>query len=114
MRGARRAARQKHFLSPSWPAEFTISLLSRKWTVQILSHLRQRTYRYSELRDRIPALSEKILTERLHEMEERGLVSRLTSHSGPIYGLTEMGLSLNRVFDALHEWGIRNSRTPDD
>ena len=47
------------------PVEFSIDLLSGKWKTVILSRLKLRPMRYGELRRDIPALSDKVLTERL-------------------------------------------------
>lgn len=98
------------------PTEVVFTLLCGKWKLPILGQLRQRPFRYTELLDRIPTLSEKMLTKRLRELEESGLVVRAVSHTGTIYGLSDMGRSLKPVVDALREWGTQNGarlKSPD-
>lgn len=97
-------------LSPTFgcPVELTVKVLAGKWKPVILAHLKEGALRYGELRARVPRLSDKVLTERLRALEERGLVRR-TEVSGDriyvVYELTERGCSLRPVLDALYAWG---------
>src|SRR5882757_2522079 len=54
------------------PVEFSIDVLSGKWKTVILSRLKVRPMRYGELREVIPSLSDKVLTERLHDLRNNG------------------------------------------
>ena len=74
----------------------------------LLAHLKDGALRYSELRSRIPRLSDKILTERLRDLEDRGLVRRGKMGGSPryrVYQLTDQGKSLRPVLEALYAWG---------
>lgn len=53
-----------------------MDVLNGKWKVVILARLKDRSYRYGELRALIPAMSDKMLTERLKDLENAGLVKR--------------------------------------
>ena len=59
------------------------------------------TQRYSELRRRVPRMSEKMLTQRLAELTEEGLVARRRA----VYALTARGRSAQPVLEALYAWG---------
>lgn len=69
--------------------------------------LLQRPARFSELARAVPGLSERVLTERLRELEEAGLVERQVDPGPPItatYSLTLLGRGLEPALDALREW----------
>jgi DNA-binding HxlR family transcriptional regulator len=57
--------------------ELTLEILHGKWKPVILGHLKEGPMRYGDLRAAIPRLSDKVLSERLRDLEEQGLVSRL-------------------------------------
>ena len=92
----------------SCPVELTLEIVSGKWKPVILAHLKEGSLRYAELRGLIPALSDKVLTQRLKDLEELGLVHRHKrgsrgSHSR--YELTARGATLRPVLQALYDWG---------
>ena len=55
--------------------ELTLEIIGGKWKPVILAHLKEGPMRYGELRRAIPGLSDKILTQRLGELEESGLIT---------------------------------------
>ena len=89
------------------PVELSLELLAGKWKPVILARLKERPYRYSELRKLIPTLSTKMLTERLRDLEVQGLVERRGIAGKPhsVYRLTARAESLKPVLQALYEWG---------
>jgi DNA-binding HxlR family transcriptional regulator len=94
------------------PTEFTLAVLDGKWKTVILSYLKERPCRYSELRRLVPSLSDKMLSERLRDLTRAGLVvrrpvgmSRLTQS----YALTERASSLSAVLQHLYAWGVENA-----
>jgi len=92
----------------SCPVELALDILSGKWKSVLLAHLKDGALRYSELRLRVPRLSDKILTERLRDLEGRRLVRRKKVPGPPshwVYELTESGQSLRPVLEALYAWG---------
>jgi DNA-binding HxlR family transcriptional regulator len=92
----------------SCPVELSLTVLGGKWKTVILAHLKQGPLRYGELRARIPSLADKVLSERLRELEAQGLVSRRKAGrrgSPSTYELTRRGKSLGAVLQALHDWG---------
>jgi DNA-binding HxlR family transcriptional regulator len=101
----RKKALQRHF---GCATEFTLAVLGGKWKTVILCYLKQQPLRYGALRALLPKLSDKVLTERLRELERSGLVarSRLPRFAGSIaYHLTERGASLGAVLAPLYSWG---------
>jgi DNA-binding HxlR family transcriptional regulator len=94
------------------PVELTMDVIGRRWTAVILAHLKEGVHRYGELRRRMPDVSEKMLTQRLRELERARLVAR-TVHDGvpaPVsYRLTDEGVSLAPVLQALYDWGTSHA-----
>ena len=92
----------------SCPVELSLEILSGKWKPIVLAHLKDGALRYGELRARIPRLSDKVLTERLRDLEDRRLI-KLRKTSGPrqhwVYELSDTGASLRPVLEALYAWG---------
>jgi len=94
-------------------------MLSRKWTLLILSLLVGRqNFRYTELIDRLDGISPKTLTERLRELEKEGIIARKMFSEIPPkvqYSLTEKGcelaLSLKHVLKWAEKWYPSNSGT---
>jgi DNA-binding HxlR family transcriptional regulator len=93
------------------PTEFALHVLSGKWTTVILCYLKRQPLRYTDLRRLIPTLSEKVLSARLADLGERGLVEkrRLPGQSREFYALTPAGKSLGVAFAELHRWGEKHA-----
>jgi len=89
------------------PVELTLDLLGGKWQTVILARLKQGPLRYGELRRAVPGLADKVLTQRLRDLEESGFIERSRLARGPIrYRLTATGRSLSPALEALYEWGL--------
>lgn len=89
------------------PVETAIEIIGGKWTCQILHHLLTGPKRFSELREQIPDVSQRVLTRRLRELEEYGIVYRKVYPVVPPkteYSLTARGESLKPVLAALEGW----------
>ncbi|WNV87296.1 helix-turn-helix domain-containing protein [Umezawaea sp. Da 62-37] len=97
------------------PVELAVDVVGGKWRTVILAHLKEGVHRYGELRRRMPDVSEKMLVQRLRELQEAGLVERVEYDGTPLkveYRLTEEGASLGPVLQALYDWGTgRAERT---
>ena len=90
------------------PVEATIDVIGGKWKTLILWWLHQRTYRFAELRRLIPAITEKMLTRQLRELEADGIVHRRIYPTVPPrveYSLTEYGRSLKSALRVICDWG---------
>lgn len=83
-----------------------------KWKIPILIHLLfEGTMRFSELRSRIPEITQKVLTANLRELEEQDIVQRVVYPQVPPkveYSLTEYGRTLAPILRDLHAWGSRH------
>ena len=93
---------------PACPVETTLSLIGSKWKVLILRDLLPGTKRFGELKKSIGHVSQKVLTNQLREMESQGLVNRKVYAEVPPrveYSLTDLGLSLKPILDAMWDWG---------
>jgi DNA-binding HxlR family transcriptional regulator len=97
------------------PTEFTLAILDGKWKTVILCYLKERPCRYSELRKLVPKLSDKVLTERLHDLIDSGLVVRNRRPAGreQHYSLTSKGRLLSSVLQHLYAWGVQNAASFD-
>ena len=91
-----------------------VELVGRRWTGAILAVLiRYEPMRFSEIASAVPNLSDRLLSERVKELERRGLVARRVrrtdaGRSGRVeYVLTDMGRELEPAVDALQRWGRR-------
>lgn len=99
----------------SCAVEVAVEAIAGRWTPVILAHLKEGVHRYGQLRRRIPGLSEKMLTQRLRELEAAGLVERQVHEDARhrpatvSYRLTEEGQSLAPVLQALYDWGARRA-----
>lgn len=94
--------------APDCPIERAVRVLDGKWTLLILRELFLGTRRFGELRDALPGVSPKTLTERLRTMEQQGILHRQVFAQIPPrveYSLTPLGETLSPVIDALREWG---------
>ncbi|WP_312882566.1 winged helix-turn-helix transcriptional regulator [Micromonospora polyrhachis] len=93
---------------PSCPVEVALRAVSGRWTTLLLRELMDRPLGFTDLRDRLPALSAKVLADRLRELQGQGLVV-LRRHRGfPVrseYALTEAGRALRPLLVTLYTTG---------
>lgn len=94
------------------------SLLGKRWTGVIIGVLLERPARFAELARAIPGITEGMLSARLRELKELGLVEREVRHGPPIsstYRLTQRGEALRPGLLALGNWAevylMRRSKT---
>ena len=93
---------------PACPVETTLTLISDKWKVLILRDLMSGARRFGELKRALGAVSQKVLTAQLRQMEDSGLLTRTVYPEVPPrveYRLTDLGRSLKPVLDAMQSWG---------
>jgi len=87
--------------------QLAIELVGRRWTGPILRVLIAGDHRFNELLATIPGLSDRLLTERLRELEEQRIVERLVDPGPPLrvsYRITQKGRELSDAFCALGRW----------
>ena len=87
--------------------QFAIELIGRRWVGAILRVLVNGPARFNELLGAVPGLSDRLLTERLRELEKLGILNRTVSPERPVrvsYELTASGRSLEDIIRALGNW----------
>jgi DNA-binding HxlR family transcriptional regulator len=99
------------------PVEATMSVIGGKWKCLIIHHLIDGTKRFNELRRLIPAITQRMLTSQLRELEADRIVNRKVYAEVPPkteYSLTELGKTLEPVLWAMHDWGksVSNAQNP--
>ena len=97
--------------SPFCPRfQYAIELIGRRWVGAVLRVLGSGPARFNEILAAVPNLSDRLLTERLRELEREGVVSRTVSHDRPVrvtYELTDCGRSLSEIICSIGTWSER-------
>ena len=97
------------------PLEGCLKFLAGAWTPKILWYLRTEPRRFGDLKRDLGSISSKVLTTRLRELEERGIVTRTVMPTSPPtveYALTGLGVKFQPVLDAIVDVGSLLSRRP--
>jgi len=87
---------------------YTLTAIGGRWKPAILFRLCKGKMRYSELRDAIPQVTERMLVLQLRELEKDGLIKRIVYAEVPPrveYELTDKGHSLRPILKSLSDWG---------
>ncbi|MBT2286515.1 winged helix-turn-helix transcriptional regulator [Paenibacillus polymyxa] len=88
--------------------EATLEVIGGKWKCVILCHLIHGKRRTSDLKRIMPAITQKMLTQQLRELENDGIVNRIVYNQVPPkveYELSDYGRSLEPILNALCNWG---------
>jgi DNA-binding HxlR family transcriptional regulator len=84
-----------------------VELIGKRWTGAIVFVLMDGPLRFSEVKQLVPDLSDRLLSERLKELEAVGIVARRVSDGSPVrveYALTDKGRALEPVVRSLKSW----------
>ncbi|WP_381028223.1 winged helix-turn-helix transcriptional regulator [Streptomyces bullii] len=98
---------------PDCPVEIALAAVAGRWTTLVLRELLHAPHSFGTLRDRLPEISPKVLTERLHTLRERGLVAQEKLPGFPVrtrYTLTPAGHALRPLLVELYRTGTMLSR----
>jgi DNA-binding HxlR family transcriptional regulator len=82
-------------------------LIGRRWTGAIIFVLLRSRCRFATLREAIPDITDRMLSERLQELEDEGVVERTVVPETPVrveYSLTKKGRELHAAFEAIGAW----------
>lgn len=93
---------------PKNPTEATLKMIGCKWKILIIKELLNGTKRFGELKKSVTGITQKVLTSKLRNLEEAGLVDRTVYPQIPPkveYTLTDVGYSLRPVIESMHNWG---------
>lgn len=91
-----------------YPVEEWLHFLGHRWSAVLLWHLSAGTLRYTELAERLPGISAKVLSERLSGMVKYGLIIRTAGAGFPRqtdYRLSDRGLAVMRILDQFRPLG---------
>lgn len=97
------------------PVYSIIDFCSKKWAMHILRTIADhKTMRFSEIKEALPEINSRMLSERLTELEEEGLIDRTVIDEKPIcieYTITEKGADMRNIFKCFckfgEKWGKR-------
>ena len=84
-----------------------LDLLGERWTLLVVRELLSGSSRFNDIRRGIPRISRTMLSARLRELTDSGVITRSTGPSGPTYALTEEGRELGATVRELGTWGQR-------
>jgi DNA-binding HxlR family transcriptional regulator len=99
-------------LKPQLCARFhrAVELIGGRWTGAVIQLLLNGRMRFAQLRDAIPDISDRMLSERLRELEAEGIVERIVVPETPVrveYELTEKGRALEQALASVGKWAER-------
>ncbi len=104
------------FESNYCPVNETLKIISGKWHLLIIRDLFFGKTRFKEFKEDKPALSNKVLTECLKDLESNGLISKTNLNDSKIteYSLTEEGKRMNRILYELAMFTLEKDDTATD
>ncbi|MCQ2009617.1 MAG: helix-turn-helix domain-containing protein [Sporolactobacillus sp.] len=87
--------------------EKAFQILGKKWNGLIIEVLLSGETHFSSISAAIPELSDRMLSARLRELEEMGIIQRMVDTGYPVqvtYRLTEMGIESKPILEEVHNW----------
>ena len=93
------------------PIATTFKILGKRWTIEIVRELFLGQTRFNELLKNVPGINSRMLSLRLEELEEYGLIGRTVSTARPLrikYALTKLGTDVIPVMYAAAEFSMKN------
>ena len=94
---------------------YASELIGRRWNGAIIFMLLKQTCRFATLRDGIPDITDRMLSERLQELEHEGVVERVVVPDTPVrveYSLTKKGRALAGAIDSIANWAEKYVAAP--
>ena len=91
------------------PVEFALDQIGGKWKMPLLWRLKDKTWRYGELRKSLKNITHKMLTQQLRELEADGYLHRQVYAQVPPkveYSITERGMRAVPIIETLRNWGL--------
>lgn len=87
----------------------TLDIFNDRWKMAIIWHLLDKDKRFKELHEEISEITQKTLTVKLKELEEKNIIHREVFAQVPpkvVYSLTNIGAKLKPVLQEMYKWGI--------
>jgi DNA-binding HxlR family transcriptional regulator len=94
---------------PECPVATTVQLIGNKWKLLIIRNLLESPQRFSQLKESLEGISQKVLSDNLRSLVDDGLVKRDAYAEVPpkvIYSLSDLGNSLRPIIESMRTWGI--------
>lgn len=88
--------------------EAAADILGKKWTGLIIRVMLGGPKRFKEIKEQIPEMSDKMLTDRMKELESQNIIKRTVYPEMPVrieYELTPKGRELQPVIESIQNWG---------
>jgi DNA-binding HxlR family transcriptional regulator len=104
-------ARTKYGAVTSCPVRDVMDVISGRWSSLLMLALAEHPHRFGELRRLVPDISQRMLTQTLHELQRDGYVHREVLPSKPPgveYSLTNLGQSMFEALNVLIQWADQN------
>ena len=102
----------EQYLNKNCGITFTMSKIDGRWKINIIAFLlNNKKLRYSELKNRLEGISERMLIAKLKELEQDGLINRIVHQQIPPkveYELTALAYSLKDILLLMDQWGEEN------
>lgn len=98
------------------PVEIALDVIDGKWKILILWYLRRDTKRFNELQRQMPKITQKMLSQKLKELELDGIINRVVYPQVPPkveYSLSEYGKSLKPILKQLYFWGEKHKKSKE-
>lgn len=95
------------------PIRDALDVISGKWKMMILISIKHNNKRFREIERSIPKISSKVLAKELKDLEQHKLIKRTVYDDYPVsieYTLTDYALTLERVMNELHTWGLNHRK----
>lgn len=92
---------------------YALSIIGGRWKPTILHVLLHGKQRFSELRNILPNVSERMLSQQLKELEKDGIIKRMVYPEVPPrveYELTADGFSMQDMLESISSWGVAHKR----
>lgn len=92
------------------PVARALDVVGDRWTLLLLRELLGGPARFNEVEAGLPGIAKNLLTRRLRQLEDDGIIERTKSHGTTLYKLTELGAGVRPAVEALGFWGARVAR----
>jgi DNA-binding HxlR family transcriptional regulator len=105
-----RVRKNKAVIPPACPVDVGVKLIAGAWAPHVIWYLSQQPRRFGELRRDMPAISARVLSARLRDLEKRGVIVRLPLETSPPsaeYALTDLGRELLPALTALVDVALK-------
>ena len=98
------------------PVTKAMNIIGGKWKIPIIFNLAEQTYRFGELKRKLPGITQQMLSKQLKELEDHNMVSRKVYAEVPPkveYTLTKTGTSAIPMIHAIASWSIKELGTSE-